>query len=91
MLHEHKSLEEEMPEFTAEIEKLRKENTHFEKLYTKLEKLDNEIHRHEADIEPISDEHMEDLKKDRLKIKDEMHNMLVAIKGGGSCCGGHCH
>ena len=91
MLHEQQSLEEELPEFTAEIKKLRAENSHFEKLYAQLEKLDNEIHRHEADIEPISDEHMEELKKNRLSIKDEMHDMLMAIKKGGSCCGGHCH
>lgn len=89
MLHEHKSLEEELPEFSGEIEKLRKDNTHFEKLYAKLEKLDNEIHRHEADIDPVSDEHIEELKKDRLKLKDELHDMLVAAKGG--CCGGGCH
>ena len=51
-------------------------DAHFARLADRYEHLNREIHRIETDVEPSSDEVLEKLKKERLKLKDEIWSML---------------
>ena len=70
----------ELPEREAEIQALRKTNNHFAKLFQQYEDLNKDVLRIEKGAEAASDERLENLKKQRLACKDEMHNMLLDEK-----------
>jgi uncharacterized protein len=76
MTHTPHELHEEFPEFAETIHALKVENTHFARLADDYHRLNRDIHRAETDIEPTDDAHLEDLKKQRLKLKDEIFAML---------------
>ena len=56
-------------------------NPHFTKLSAEYHTLNREIHRGETNVEPMDDMRLEDLRKQRLALLDEMRSMLAA--GGG--------
>lgn len=76
MQHEHHDLIHEFPEYREKIHNLKMTNDHFKKLFDDYHKLDKEVYRVENDIEPRSDDAMEDLKKRRLALKDELFQIL---------------
>lgn len=76
MTHVPHGLHEEFPQASAAISKLKIGDAHFARLADRYEHLNREIHRVETDIEPASDERLEGLKKERLKLKDEIAAML---------------
>ncbi len=78
MTHVPHGLHEEFPQATAAISRLRIADAHFARLADHYDHLNREIHRIEAEVEPASDEALEDLKKKRLKLKDEIAAMLRA-------------
>ena len=72
-LQQH-DLHHEFPEYNDAIHALKTGNHHFAKLF-------DEYHRRiEENEEPVTDEALEDMKKLRLKLKDELHAMLRAHK-----------
>jgi uncharacterized protein YdcH (DUF465 family) len=76
MTPEHHDLVHEFPEYKDAIHVLKTGNNHFRKLFDEYHALDKEIIRAEQEIETPSDAHMEELKKKRLKLKDELFGML---------------
>ncbi|MBS7803526.1 YdcH family protein [Rhizobiales bacterium TNE-4] len=76
MSHVPHGLHEEFPQAAAAISKLKIGDAHFARLADRYEHLNREIHRVETDVEPASDERLEQLKKERLKLKDEIAAML---------------
>ena len=76
MQHEHHDLVHEFPEYREKIHNLKTTNSHFKRLFDDYHILDKEVYRVENDIEPASDTTLEDLKKRRLALKDELFNML---------------
>ena len=76
MSHVPHGLHEEFPQAAAAISKLKIGDAHFARITDRYEHLNREIHRVETDIEPSSDERLEELKKERLKLKDEIAAML---------------
>jgi hypothetical protein len=48
-------------------------------LFDEYHDVDKEIHRLEAADQPTTDEHMEELKKQRLSLKDELYRLLQAV------------
>lgn len=78
MTHVPHGLHEEFPTAAPSITRLRIGDAHFARLATSYEALNREIHRLETDIEPASDEALEQLKKRRLRLKDEIAAMLRA-------------
>lgn len=76
MFGEHHDLAHEFPELKEQIHNLKVSNAHFARLFEEYENLDKEIYRIEEQIENTSDTYMEDLKKKRLKVKDELYAML---------------
>lgn len=72
----HNNLSVEFPEFQDKIHRLKVSSLHFSKLYDKYQAIDNEIYRIEEEIETPSDFYTEDLKKQRLKLRDELYALL---------------
>ncbi len=62
-------------EFKNQIEKL-KGDKHFNKLYNDFDVLDKQIHKIEKDVNHHTDTEMENLKKQRIKLKDELLKIL---------------
>ncbi len=77
MTHTPHELAEEFPEFVGKMHDLKGENSHFAKLFDEYHDLNRAIHRAETNIEPTDDFHMEDMRKQRLRLKDEIFGMLT--------------
>ena len=77
MLTDHHDLAHAMPEYKDAIHKLKQEDAHFAKLFDKYDDVAKEVLRIEKEVEGSTDEHLEDLKKERLSLMDEMRNMLA--------------
>jgi len=71
-------LAEEFPEFAGKMHALKDENAHFARLFDEYHEVNRAIHRAETDIEPADDFHIEDMRKKRLALKDEIYAMLAA-------------
>ena len=78
MTLEHHPLIKEFPEYHDLIHKLKTEDSHFRKQFEEYHELDREIYRHEQDIEPVSDEYLEELKMKRVHLKDALFGALKA-------------
>jgi len=61
------------PEFRDLISKLKTEDAHFSRLFERHNDLDQQIKNMEARIEPASAVEIENLKKEKLKLKDELY------------------
>jgi len=72
----HHPLVKEFPEYKEQIHNLKMTNNHFSKLMKEYEEVDKHVFRIESDEEPTGDEYIRDLKKKRLKIKDELHRII---------------
>ncbi|HED32652.1 MAG TPA: DUF465 domain-containing protein [Gammaproteobacteria bacterium] len=77
MLGEKHDLIHEFPEYKEQIHELKLSDKHFEKLFNKYHDLDHQIRRIEEGIETPEDSYSEQLKKERLHLKDEL---LAIIK-----------
>ncbi len=73
---EKHDLVHELPEYKERIHRLKIEDRHFAKLFDEYHQLDHEIHRLEMGIENSSDAYLENRKKQRLHLKDQMVVML---------------
>jgi uncharacterized protein YdcH (DUF465 family) len=76
MLSEHHDLAHELPEYKELIHDLKMNNAHFSKLFDEYEEVNKKVLRSEKEVEVLCDEELEDLKKKRLLLKDEMVEML---------------
>ena len=74
----HHNLSIEFPELKEKIHQTKLSNPHFNKLYEQYQEVDNEIYRIEAEIETPSDAYTEDLKKQRVKLKDALYDILTS-------------
>jgi uncharacterized protein YdcH (DUF465 family) len=76
MFGEKHELINELPEFRERILQLREADERFSKLYDEYHALDDEVLRMEEGFETPSDEVLEELKKKRLYLKDQLFDML---------------
>lgn len=76
MSHTPHELTEEFPGLAQKIQDLSASNAHFAKLSERYHTLNREIHRGETDVEPMDDMHLEELKKERLALLDEISSHL---------------
>ena len=76
MIIDRHSLAKELPEYKEQIHQLKMENRHFARLADEYHDIDNEIIRIEEGVENTADEYVDGLKKKRLKLKDELFEML---------------
>lgn len=78
-LQQH-DLHHEFPEYKDAIHHLKTSNQHFAKLFDEYHRVNKDIRRIEENEEPVTDTALEGMKKQRLKLKDELHGMLRAYK-----------
>ena len=70
------SLAQDFPELREQIHQLKTTNAHFSKLFGEYDAVEHHIHRIETGAEVASDERLEILKKQRIRLKDELYAML---------------
>lgn len=66
----------DFPEMSEHIHEMKKNNGHFTRLSDKYDELEHSIHLMESGTETFTDEHLEEFKKKRLKLKDELFTLL---------------
>jgi uncharacterized protein len=69
-------LRAEFPDKVERLHALKVSNAEAAKIMDVYHDINREIHRIETDVAPASDETLEDLKKKRLKLKDQIAAML---------------
>ena len=77
---EQHDLATEFPEFKEKIHDLKLKDHHFARVAEEYHDLDKQVRRAEMEIDVMTDEALEDLKKRRLHHKDELYKMLVAAE-----------
>jgi uncharacterized protein YdcH (DUF465 family) len=73
-------LQDEFRNETALIARLTETNHLFRQLVSRYEEVNRHIYRIESEDEPTADEVLEDLKKERLKLKDQIGGMLTRVE-----------
>jgi hypothetical protein len=76
MFNETHELVHEFPEMKDRIRELKAENAHFAKLYNEYHAVTERVSRMEKEVETVSDTVMEQAKKERLALKDQLFAML---------------
>ena len=67
-------------EYREEIQTLKQENAHFEKIFEKHNELDKQVEDAEANRVILTDTELEVLKKEKLLLKDEAYKMIMDHK-----------
>ncbi|MFC4260940.1 YdcH family protein [Marinobacter lacisalsi] len=81
---EKHDLVHEMPESKDAIHHLKSSSTHFAKLFDEYHDIEHEVHRYETGAENTSDDHLENLKKQRLHLKDQLSAMIRDYESSAS-------
>ena len=76
MTHVPHGLAKEFPEQVEQLHDLKIGNAHFAKIADEYHEVNRQIHRIETGVEPTSEVHENQLRKVRLKLKDEIATML---------------
>ncbi|MEH6728794.1 MAG: YdcH family protein [Hyphomicrobiales bacterium] len=71
-------LAEEFPEHVNKIRDKKMNDGHFARLFDEYHDVNRSIHRAETNVEPTDDFHMEEMRKQRMRLKDEIYGMLSA-------------
>ena len=77
MSHTPHELAEEFPEHVVKMHEMKLGDVHFARLMDAYHYVNRAIHRAETDVEPTDDLHMEQMRVERLKLKDEIYGMLT--------------
>jgi uncharacterized protein len=80
MAHTPHELADEFPEYVSKMRFLRETDGHFHRLWTEYHDINRAVHRAETNIEPTDDARMEDMRKRRMRLKDEIYGMLVSLE-----------
>ena len=72
----HHPLVKEFPHYREQIHQLKIKSKRFSKLMGKYEDLDKQVFRIEDGSQPTSDEVVEQLKKERLFLKDQLFELI---------------
>ncbi|MAW80814.1 MAG: hypothetical protein CMI63_11285 [Parvularcula sp.] len=80
MTHTPHELAEEFPEQAELIHEMKTKDAHFAKLADAYHEVNREIHRLETRVEAASEDREEELRKQRMRLKDEIAAMLSKAK-----------
>lgn len=80
---EHHDLHHDFPEYLDHIHELQASSEQFGDLYDQYHQVTREVERLEEEDVPVDDFTIENMKKQRVWLKDQMYRMLVAYKNGG--------
>lgn len=78
-LQQH-DLHHEFPEHKEAIHALKTSNHHFQRLFDEYHDVNRHVRRIEENNEPVTDMEFENLKKQRLHLKDQLYSMIQAHK-----------
>ncbi|KIT17965.1 YdcH family protein [Jannaschia aquimarina] len=81
MSHVPHELHEEFPEAAERMSELRKTDAHFAKLADRYHEVNRAIHRAETNVEPCAEEHEHEMRRERMRLKDEIAGMLSKTAG----------
>ena len=76
MFGESHDLHHEFPEYNERIHELKMSDGHFKRLFDEYDEIVHQILRVEQNIETPSDDVIEEMKKQRLHLKDQLYVML---------------
>lgn len=72
MSHTPHELAEEFPDKVDRIHDLKESDAHFRKLFDAYHEINRAIHRAETNVEPTDQFNEEDMRKQRMRLKDEI-------------------
>lgn len=82
MSHVPHELHEEFPEAGGLLHELKVSDARFRATAERYHEVNRQVHRAETDVAPVSDQHLEDLKKQRLALLDEVAQTLARAAAG---------
>ena len=72
------TLHEEFPADLDKLHALKVSNAHFAKLLTEYDVVNDKVHRAETRLDLLTDTEEDGLRKERLRVKDEIARMMRA-------------
>jgi len=79
---DHHDLYTEFPEMRDAIDALKAANVYFAGLFGRYDRLTGKVENLEEHDMPVGDVTIEDMKKARVKLKDEIYQLLLAFRSG---------
>lgn len=76
MSHVPHELAEEFPELVQQMSELKQNDPHFARLSDEYHVVNRAIHRAETNVEPTDDFNMLEMRKQRMRLKDEIAALL---------------
>ena len=71
------TLDEEFPDLRERISALKTSDGHFARLADEYHEVNRQVHRIETRVEPTSEDVEQELKRRRIRLKDEIAQMLA--------------
>lgn len=78
MSHTPHQLVEEFPEHVEKLHALKISDNHFARLFDEYDEVNRDIFHAETNAKPTDDFHMDTMRKNRMRLKDEIYGMLTA-------------
>ena len=78
MTHTPHELTSDFPEHADRIAALRQSDAHFARLADEYHDVNRAVHRAETNVEPTSDDHLNEMRRTRMRLKDELFAILSA-------------
>lgn len=79
---DHHDLYAEFPEMHDAIDVLKGSNPYFRRSMSQYSRLTGKVEDLEVHDMPVADFTMEDMKKQRVKLKDELYHFILAFRAG---------
>ncbi|MBS3935826.1 MAG: DUF465 domain-containing protein [Sulfuritalea sp.] len=79
---EHHDLYSEFPDMRDAIDALKGGNGYFAALFARYDRLTGKVEDLEEHDLPVADFTIEDMKKARVRLKDEIYHVLIAFRLG---------
>ena len=74
------ALNREFPELADVVAALKETDLHFVHLLKQHDAVDDQITKDEMGVAPMGDTSLEDLKKQRVQLKDQLYRMAISAK-----------
>src|SRR3972149_6246846 len=79
---EHHDLDHEFPKLHDVMQELTAQNDRFRTMFSEYHRLTDEIERLEEADAPVGDFTIEDMKKKRVRLKDQIYHMAIGFQAG---------
>jgi hypothetical protein len=79
---DHHDLYTEFPDMRTAIDAMKAASGHFSGLFSRYNRLTGKVEDLEEHDMPVADFTLEDMKKARVKLKDEIYQLLLAFRIG---------